>query len=217
MWVGEFKAWHKGSVLLEATKGVDGYIANYYLNAFTERGRDYLFRVALCAGAEKEKLKESIRKDPRIRVMGVEGDQVFFAIEAKTVFHKLMLDHRQFMAKPIIHEGGWEYWTVASWRKEDLTGLYDRINSLKGEATAEILSIKERRLNLFLPNTLESLTEKQRGALERAYRAGYYSFPRKASLEEIASRLGVPRTTFQSHLRKAEKKIVSAVVEQMAF
>lgn len=217
MWVGTFKAWHKGSVILEMTKGVDGYIANYYLNAFTEHGKDYLFRVALCAGREKEKLKNSIRRDPRIRVIGIEGDQVFFAIEAKTVFHKLMLDHKKFMAKPIIHKGGWEYWTVASWRKDDLTGLYDKINALKGDASAEILSIKEQPLNLFLPNTLESLTGRQRDALEKAYRAGFYSFPRKASLEEIAARHGIPRTTFQSHLRKAENKIISAVVEQLVF
>ncbi len=217
MWVGEFKAWHKSSVLLELTKGIDGHIANYYLNAFTEKGKDYLFRVALCAGREKEKLKEGIRRDPRIRVMGIEGDQVFFAIESKTVFHKLMLDRKEFMAKPIILKDGWEYWTVASWRKEDLTALFDKINSLKGEASAEIVSIKEQKLNLFLPNALESLTGKQREIMQKAFKAGYYSFPRKASLEDIAKKQGIPRTTFQNHLRKAENKIISAVVEQLSF
>jgi len=215
LWVGEFRLWHKDSALLELTKGVDGYIASYYLNAFTERGKDFLFRVALCGGREKEKLKESLARDPRARVVGVEGDQVFFAIGMNTVFHNLILDHKTFMPKPIVLKDGFEYWTVASWRKGDLTRLYDKINALKGEASAEILSIKEQPLNLFLPNALESLTGKQKEALEAAYSAGYYSFPRRASLEQIARKNGVPRTTFQNHLRKAENKLIPAVVEQL--
>lgn len=215
MWIGEFKARHENSVLLELTKGVDGRIASYYLNAFTERGKNYVFRVALCSGRDKEKLKESISKDPRTRILGIEGDQVFFAVEAKSMFHQLVLDHRVFMAKPIVLEKGWEYWTVASWRKKDLTDLYERINSLEGEAHAEIISISKKPLNLFLPNALESLTGRQKDTLEAAFKGGYYEFPRKASLEQISSKKGVPRTTFQNHLRKAEKKVISAVVSQL--
>ncbi len=44
---------------------------------------------------------------------------------------------------------------------------------------------------------------------------GYYSLPRGASAEEIARRLGVPRTSFVDHLRKAENKVMQAMASYL--
>ena len=40
---------------------------------------------------------------------------------------------------------------------------------------------------------------------------GYYNLPRSASAEEIARRLGIPRTSFVDHLRKAQNKAMQAM------
>jgi predicted DNA binding protein len=56
------------------------------------------------------------------------------------------------------------------------------------------------------------LTEKQISALLTAYKNGYYRLPRKADIKEIAFKEQVPRTTFQEHLKKAETKLVAALV-----
>ncbi len=56
------------------------------------------------------------------------------------------------------------------------------------------------------------LTEKQETMLLLAYMAGYYRFPRKISLRELAEKLGVSVSTLAEHLRRAESKIVEAFV-----
>jgi PAS domain S-box-containing protein len=58
------------------------------------------------------------------------------------------------------------------------------------------------------------LTERQRAALEAAYRAGFFEWPRNASGEEVAESLGVTPPTFHQHLRAAEGKIVDSLLSE---
>ncbi|NKE34392.1 GAF domain-containing protein [Natronococcus sp. JC468] len=61
-------------------------------------------------------------------------------------------------------------------------------------------------------SVLESdLTEKQRAALETAYFAGYFDWPRESTGEEIADRLGISPATFNQHLRTSERKFFDSV------
>jgi predicted DNA binding protein/DNA-binding NarL/FixJ family response regulator len=59
----------------------------------------------------------------------------------------------------------------------------------------------------------DRLTEKQQAALEAAYHAGYFDWPRTSSGEEIADRLGITQATFSQHFRAAEREFFSAVFE----
>jgi HTH-type transcriptional regulator, bacterioopsin transcriptional activator and related proteins len=58
----------------------------------------------------------------------------------------------------------------------------------------------------------EDLTEKQRAALETAYFAGYFDWPRESTGEEIAERLGISPATFNQHLRTSERKFFDAAL-----
>jgi HTH-type transcriptional regulator, bacterioopsin transcriptional activator and related proteins len=62
-------------------------------------------------------------------------------------------------------------------------------------------------------SVLESeLTEKQRAALETAYFAGYFDWPRGSTGEEIADRLGISPATFNQHLRTSERKFFDSAI-----
>lgn len=54
-----------------------------------------------------------------------------------------------------------------------------------------------------------ALTDRQRQALEAAFRAGYFEWPRESSAEEVADLLGIARPTLHAHLRKAERELLS--------
>ncbi len=62
------------------------------------------------------------------------------------------------------------------------------------------------RMRRFVPP--RTLTPRQAAALETAFRLGFYSFPRRTNLQEIARILHVSRATASEHLRRAEAKML---------
>lgn len=60
----------------------------------------------------------------------------------------------------------------------------------------------------------DRLTEKQRAALETAYHAGYFNWPRTTSGDEIAERLGITQATFSQHFRAAEREFFEAIFQR---
>ena len=50
------------------------------------------------------------------------------------------------------------------------------------------------------------LTDRQSCALEAAYHAGFFEWPRETTGEQIAESLGIAPPTFHQHLRKAQQK-----------
>ena len=56
------------------------------------------------------------------------------------------------------------------------------------------------------------LSERQREAVEVAVAVGYYDVPRTASHEAVAEKLGCAPSTASEHLRKAESKLLRALV-----
>ncbi|WP_135851512.1 bacterio-opsin activator domain-containing protein [Halorussus salinus] len=60
----------------------------------------------------------------------------------------------------------------------------------------------------------DELTDRQRTALETAYFAGFFEWPRESSAQEVAQSLGVADATFHQHVRLAEDKLLGALFEQ---
>ncbi|MFC7156825.1 bacterio-opsin activator domain-containing protein [Halomarina halobia] len=59
----------------------------------------------------------------------------------------------------------------------------------------------------------EQLTERQRDALEAAYRAGYFEWSRESTAEEVAAAMGITAPTFHKHLRKGLDAVMTALFE----
>jgi len=57
----------------------------------------------------------------------------------------------------------------------------------------------------------EHLPPQQRDAFLLATRKGYYSAPKKPTVEELAGIMGVSPSTFAEHLRKAENKLLPLI------
>lgn len=205
------RVWHSDSYVTEKTRLIDAGMACLYLNTFEDRGKTHLSRVALIYGPDSEKLIRTIQTDPRLKVEDIVGRQVFFTMPISNVFHPLLMDRSVFFLKPVTAEKGIEHWTVGAYRKLDLKRLYNKINALKPQAGAEWVSLKKERLDLFAQNSFQRLSPKQRWAFETACAHGYYTYPRKTDLQQLARRLKVPTSTLRIHLRKAEAKLMPAL------
>lgn len=212
MWVAKFRAWHD-SYMLRATASLDVRLRVYYLNLFREGGVRYLNKIMFFEGGDSAKALREVVKDPRCNVLEVHGNQLFYYLRESEGFHNLLFDHHMFFVGPAIVEGGFEYWTVASDKKRHLLSLYKKLNRLPYKARIELLSVRKETPRFFASSALEELTELERRTLETARQQGYYSFPRKANAKEIAAKLGIPASTLTERLRKAEAKLVPAVLD----
>ncbi|MEA1930945.1 MAG: PAS domain S-box protein [Euryarchaeota archaeon] len=59
----------------------------------------------------------------------------------------------------------------------------------------------------------ERLTDRQLAALEAAYGAGFFNWPRDSSGEALADSLGISPSTYHQHLRKAQQTLMEIVFE----
>jgi len=59
----------------------------------------------------------------------------------------------------------------------------------------------------FVASVSDDLTDRQLAALQRAYVGGFFDWPRPVTGEEIASSMGISRSTFHEHLRAAQRKL----------
>ena len=67
------------------------------------------------------------------------------------------------------------------------------------------------RVDTFQAVLDEELTERQRVALEAAYVAGFFEWPRETNGKELAASLDVTPATFHQHLREAERRVITAL------
>ena len=217
MWVAKLKAWHSDSYSADKTKGIDASYASYNLNAYEKDGKSWLSRVIIVEGRDYAKLIKAIKSDPRLTVEEVKGRQVIFTMPCRNQFHALQMDDTVFMMKPIIAKKGIEYWTVGSTDKRRISALVKKINALKPKAWAKLISLKREKVDLFIPNILSRLTEKQSWAYETACKFGYYEYPRGMDLQDIAKKVKMPVSTFREHLRIAESKLLPALANSISF
>ena len=61
-------------------------------------------------------------------------------------------------------------------------------------------------------DVLASLTPTQRTCLLQAHRRGYYDLPRRTDLRELGRLLGISHAAVGEHLRKAEGRILDALL-----
>jgi predicted DNA binding protein len=123
--------------------------------------------------------------------------------------------HNCLNLQPMVYTSGWEWYRVMAFSEQDVKKLFKDLDRFcKVEVTSR-KSVTEESVhsNLLISTAslLSGLTEKQARALVAALDNGYYNLPRSATAMEIARRLGVPRTSFIDHLRKAQNKLMRSM------
>jgi hypothetical protein len=127
---------------------------------------------------------------------------------------KLIEAHQCWDAPPVIYQDGWAHFRVISFEAQNPKDLFA---DLKTRGPAELVRKRELPLSA-LPTSVWTnvlfggLTARQSEALLTAHRFGYYTSPRGITTEPIAASLGIGRTTFEEHLRKAENRVISALI-----
>jgi PAS domain-containing protein len=83
----------------------------------------------------------------------------------------------------------------------------------------ELLSKREldrpiERSEALSDSVFDDLTDRQHGALEAAYRAGYFDWPRESTAEEVAESMAISSPTLHAHLRKAQNEVLHELFDE---
>jgi predicted DNA binding protein len=122
---------------------------------------------------------------------------------------------------PVFLRRGSAWYRILAFQQSDIKNLLDQLEKLAPlkiiyRSTLAAKPIKDTFV-ISASSMLGGLTKKQSIALLMALSRGYYDVPKKISTGEIAKGLGLPRTTFEEHLRKAESKALKAFMPLLQF
>lgn len=165
-------------------------------------------------GATKNKsnfIKE-LRENKRI--INLEGDNDFFIGTLKeNKLTERMYRYNLVHIEPVKFDTkGVETWTIGSWSKENALSFLEGIEGMFEPETLKIAQEKAHHISLV--SVHPKITDVQKRAMELAIENGYYEYPRKTELKELAKKMGVCYSTYQSHLRKAERKLIPSFFER---
>ena len=91
-----------------------------------------------------------------------------------------------------------------------IRSFLELINSVMPPDIISVNTIKDQHAN-----ELEFLTEKQKDALILAVNRGYYDVDSEVTLKRLADELGIARSTFGEHLKRAESEALKMVVSDL--
>jgi predicted DNA binding protein len=121
--------------------------------------------------------------------------------------------HGCWSVQPIPMIGGWEYHRIFAQDQESVKEFIEDVR-LFGEA--ELISLRSResldvvdQVGSMSVHMFAGLTDRQMEVLIAAFEEGLMDVPSRGSMDAAAHRIGIARSTFGEHLRKATYQLVS--------
>ena len=96
-----------------------------------------------------------------------------------------------------------------------LVGTHENLRAALG-AVPDGLEFSVDDAGTYIPGSedlLSPLTDRQLEVFETAVQEGYYDVPRQATHKDIAENLGCAPSTVDEHLRKAESRVVTGLIQ----
>lgn len=190
-------------------------MTGYPLSYYKDDQFLYLIQCGFMVGEEKDKkaLEKDIRKSKELVKLERNGDFALL-ITKQPLFTEPVYDPRIIRPSPVIfHKEGYLIWELASFDKNLLTKVFE---FGKKYFDAKLLKMEEEKIsNISITRLFPKLTQKQKQALGLAIQHGYYDYPRKIQLKQLAKMMKIAYSTFQFHLRKAEGKIIPDIYKSL--
>jgi DNA-binding NarL/FixJ family response regulator len=177
------------------------------------RGEEALLVYGHAAGVQLETFREVAERTAEVenvRMLSIRDEECEFELTTAALdpLVTAVASHGGQVASATIEDG--EFRFVAEFpRGRDKRQLVALVEEHSPDATPTAQRTVERTdpgVGDLRSTVKDQLTEKQRAALETAYHAGYFDWPRRSTGEDVADRLGVTSATFSQHLRAAERE-----------
>jgi predicted DNA binding protein len=186
-------------------------------NVFIEKGVTYSPQIQTLHGDQEriDKYIKDIKKDKRVTNFEREGSTIFLVEVRRDKIPATYHHNKIIFTKPVFTDKeGYEHWEIASWKKSILTEFI--IHMEKQKISVEIKKIKQTKLDdIYFAHLQPKLTPSQKKAIELAFENGYYEWPKRTDLGNLAKKMKVSIPTFREHLKRAEAKIMPNIIKSI--
>ncbi len=169
---------------------------------YSDKGVKDLVEIAGPQDVMDEVLKD-IKKNPtvsRLDTTVTERGKIVGAVTtSKCDICRILTDSDCFLISAETKTGGKVEWTLVLSDKDVLKGIFDHLKSK---------SVDAELVKLTKIDDKESLTERQDKITHVAFERGYFDYPKRISLRELARMFDVSPSTLSEILRKGQRKIV---------
>lgn len=182
-------------------------------------GDDLLYYVSV-EGAATDEVLDAVDGMPSVErarhISGGNGGGHVFEFKMTGPSVPLTLMKRGTKVASAVAEEGTVRFTAEVPPQADVRSIVDAIT----EAHPTVGFVARREVDRSRPSQEESLgaieetlTERQRSALHAAYHSGFFEWPRGSTGEEVAASLGISAPTYHEHLRHAQQKVMTHLLE----
>ena len=179
---------------------------------------DRLLQYISVEGISPEPIVANARDDPDVdecRLITGDEDGGLFEVVLGSSSVGRLLDLGTVVQSAVIDDGEVRL-VVEAPPDADVREIVDAFQS--AYPTVELVGKREvdspdRTSQQYSQSLTEDLTQKQRTALRASYFAGYYSYPRGSTGEEIAETLDIASPTLHQHLRAAQRKLLGTIFD----
>lgn len=131
--------------------------------------------------------------------------------------YTIMLENGYLPLDPTILRNGYEFFDLFIRDRERLVDLVGRLEKVGSVAIERVVNDVE---TVFNPNPVtwgaleELLTDRQREVIAVADELGYFDVPRKATLSDVASEVGIEKSTAGEHIRRGMGHVAEILAER---
>jgi len=138
--------------------------------------------------------------------------EIFVTFHPDNALDELFFSRGFVYDGPVQIRDGVETWYLMAHKDRQEVKRVIREVEEAGHADIDIKSITSKHQPSGNHETnLQQLSVRQREIFEFARNNGYYQWPRGVTARELAAELGISKTTFLEHLRKAEAKLLTSL------
>ena len=220
MWYLKIKYKHSDCLYTKKSHELGVSIFHYYLGSYVKGNSVYSSALQHFEGEEKniEKYIKYLKSSKRVVHLEIFEKSVLILTKNKKELktYSALYNPKFLYPNPaVVDKDGIEIVEIAFWEKKPLQDLINQLEKDKTTTHIEILKFVSRKMeDIYVTKLLPKLPPQQRKAIQLAYQLGYYEYPRKINLDDLAKIAKISKATFRESLRRAEAKIIPQLVSK---
>ena len=218
MWYLKFKYKHSDCIYVPKLQELNLNCNFYFLSNYEKNNYTYTTAMITIHGKNIKKFINYLKKHKKIVKVEDYGNTIIVLAKHKKDLSLYKTGYNPKFIHPspaYLSKDGYEIIEAAFWEKQPLLDFIKAHKENKTTTYFELIKFVEKKMDdIYVTRLLPKLAKKQEEAIKLAYKHGYYSFPRKISLDELAKIAKVSKPTFRENLRKAEVKLTPNLISE---